>query len=778
LPKFSRRLTEWLVAWRWPLLAVALVLACAAYFRARQLDFDRSIENMFAEDDPLIPPYQKLKQTFGGNEVVLVVYRDEQLMSPAGLERLADVTEKLSKVDGVRGVLSLSKLNEVLAKAESIGKLPPLPNIFNLGGKKKEEPGPPILAADNAMAERFRHLFQGYTHSADGDVAAIACMLIPERETKTSRRDTIDHLRQVADTVDGMIAGEPVMVVDGFRYVEEDGTRLGIWSTILLGLTIIACFRSLRWVVIPILVVQLTLTLTEAILVVSGLQLSMVSSMLRAIVTVVGVATVVHIIVRFRQARLAGWSPRGALVQAGGLLMWPIVGACLTDAVGFASLLAAHVGPVQDFGLMMAIGSLLVLVSVALLAPGLALAAVRFDTDPQAAWGEAYLSHQLGRLIGWVEGAPKTLGVLTLLLVAAAVAGVWRLEVETDFTNNFLPGSPIVKSYRYIEQNLGGAGVWDVMIPAPKTLDDEYLARVRKLEQRLRAIQVDGEDKGDGALSKVISLADADLAAQQNPVLARLPAEVRAQGMAASMQDFYAALRSTKPDADGNYYLRIMLRAHERQPAEQKERLIQRVRQVVREEFPGDNGQPAGQVTGFFVLLTNLIHSMVRDQWITFALAAAGIGLMMMVAFRSVTLALVALVPNALPILIVLGGMGWLDLKINMGAAMIAAVSMGLSVDSSIHYITSFRRARREGKTVSQSLAEVQQTVGRAMVFSTLALIVGFTVLCTSQFVPTIYFGTLVSLSMLGGLLGNLLVLPLLLQLVIRDKPAPSAAVS
>ena len=129
----------------------------------------------------------------------------------------------------------------------------------------------------------------------------------------------------------------------------------------------------------------------------------------------------------------------------------------------------------------------------------------------------------------------------------------------------------------------------------------------------------------------------------------------------------------------------------------------------------------------------------------------------------TVTLAVVALVPNALPILIVTGLMGWLGLKINMGAAMIAAVSLGLSIDSSIHYLSTFRRARDEGRSLDDALAAAHQTVGRAMVFSTLALIVGFSVLCTSQFVPTIYFGVLVSLSMLGGLAGNLIVLPALL---------------
>ena len=225
------------------------------------------------------------------------------------------------------------------------------------------------------------------------------------------------------------------------------------------------------------------------------------------------------------------------------------------------------------------------------------------------------------------------------------------------------------------------------------------------------------------------------------------------------------------------HYLRIMLRSRERQPSSRKQAIIAQVEQICQEEFPPTLEEPrVAEVTGFFVLLTNLIHSVLRDQWITFSVATVGIGLMMMVALRSPVLAVVALVPNALPIAVVTGLMGWLGMKINMGAAMIAAVSMGLSIDSSIHYVLGFRVARDEGASVADALAIVHQSVGRAMVFSILALIVGFTALCGSQFVPTVYFGALVSLSMLGGLAGNLVVLPLLLKLVTRESPAREAA--
>jgi predicted RND superfamily exporter protein len=234
---------------------------------------------------------------------------------------------------------------------------------------------------------------------------------------------------------------------------------------------------------------------------------------------------------------------------------------------------------------------------------------------------------------------------------------------------------------------------------------------------------------------------------------------------------FAAALHAEDPDSPGQYYYRIMLRSQERQNAEAKRLLIEDVTRISREEFA------EAEVTGFFVLLTNLIDSVVRDQWTTFGVALAGIGLTMLLAFRHPGYALIALIPNALPILTVTGLMGWAGVKVNMGAAMIAAVSMGLSVDSSIHYITFYLRSRAQRHSVHAALLDVQRTVGRAVVLSTLALVTGFAVLSTSQFVPTIYFGVLVSLAMLGGLAGNLVVLPLLLQVAAgREGEAENAA--
>ena len=295
MPNLSERITERLIAARWWLLALAVVLAAAAFPIARSVRFDRSIENMFAADDPLLPPYRRLKRTFGGNEIVMAVYVDPDLFSPAGIDRLTQISSACEQVPGVRAVLSLERLM-----------------------------GKEIVNEDNPLAIRMQALFENYTHSSDRRTAAVVCMLDPESTGGPPRQATIAQLRAIMENLPddlpaGVLAGEPVMVVDGFQYVEQDGRRLGIWSSFLLCWTILLCFRSLRWVLVPLAVVQLTLLLTKATLVFSGIQLSMVSSMMTAIVTVVGIATIVHVIVRFREARVRGLSPPKALLAAGSL---------------------------------------------------------------------------------------------------------------------------------------------------------------------------------------------------------------------------------------------------------------------------------------------------------------------------------------------------------------------------------------------------------------------------------------------------------------------------
>jgi predicted RND superfamily exporter protein len=678
-----------------------------------------------------------MARAFGSSEVVLAAYDAPHLFTPAGIEHLRQVTDSLEATPGV-------------ASATSLASTP-------LGSR--------IIEVDaSPTARKLVKLMEGYTLGADHRTAAIACVLQPPaapsaetsrssaRAQAASRADAIDRIRAIiGELPGGTVAGEPVMLRDGFAMLERDGNLLGTSAGLLSGLVLLVCFRSVRWLVVPMAVVLLALWSTRGVLAMLGLKLTMVSTMLSAMVTVVAIATVVHVIVEYRRQRDLGREPEAALREAISVLFWPVVGAIVTDVIGFGSLIFSRVGPVHDFGVMTAVGAVMVLVAAALSVPFLALAG-RFDADPRRAWGEGALELGLDGLVKRIVRRPGLTLAVATVAVAAAVAGMRWLEVETDFTRNFRRSSPIVASYDMIESRLGGAGVWDVLVPT--------------------AEPIDGTVETVAALTKVMSVADV-LAATSPISLERLEQTKVGNWLVAGairlleeqLPQLGRALIGRDPD-DGSTWLRVMLRARERQPAAEKRAIIETVRRIVGEEFPATADAAGGEVTGFFVLLAQLIDRMLADQWFTFLLAAVGIFLLLAVGFRSWLLAAVALVPNALPIFVVLGLLGWAGERINMGTAMIAAVSMGLSVDSSIHYIAAFRRRLHDGHAYSAALETAHQTAGRAMVFSTLALVVGFLALTTSGFIPTVSFGALSCLTLAGGLVGNLVVLPVLLTVL------------
>lgn len=731
---FIHSLIAWLIRWRAWLLVAGIALAAVGVMLGQKLALDRSIEHMFAADDPILEPYHQIQDAFGEHDIVLAMYSDPELTTPAGLARLEELVTKAREIPGVVAVVSLLD--------------PPKASDFD----------------DKERGERFRQMFVGYTHNADLNAAGISCLLEKQETGSASQRETLRQLRElISARPDGVLVGEPVLVEEAFDLLDADGRRLNTWATLLLMLTIFVCVRGLRWLVLPLVVVQMTLVVTRGLLVLLGLQMTMVSSMLAAIVTVVGVAAVLHIIVRYRDALARGLAPQDALLDAGKLLAVPVLFACLTDAFGFAALMTSSVGPVYDFGLMMAIGSLLVLVCAVLVIPGLVLIGAKPE-KLEAVPSEVRLQKRLASTLDWSLAHPLLLGVVGLIATLVGIAGSARLVHETDFTRNFRQDSELVRSYKFVEDNFGGAGVWDIILPAPAQLDKQFLLRVLKLQETLKS-EVPH-------VNSAISIADALDAGTGGIADLRFGAPLAIRGglalMRARMPEFVGAIYRPRSPAEPGF-VRIMLRSPERLDSTQKKELISQVHNVARESFP------EAQVTGPYVLLTKLIDSLVRDQWMSFAVATVGIFLMMLVAFRSYWLALATLLPSALPQIWLFGAMGWLGINVNMGAAMIAAVSLGLSVDGSIHYVLSYQRERKLGASVLEALHRVQKSAGRAAVFATLALVIGFATLCVSDFVPTIYFGALVSLSMIGSLVGNLIVLPVLINLIERAAVEPAA---
>lgn len=759
------------VRWRLPILCFAFLLTGVAWPLASELEFDQSIESLYSDDDPHFAAYARSKEDFGGDEFAIIAWSEPGLF----VEDDTTISEQ-----------SRLKIDRLSAE------------IAAVPGTEAET----VQHAVKALAFPYQRsqvvkLIEGMLVGANHETTAIVIRLKPESLSPISRGETIARIREIASaqTPPAHLVGEPVQVHDMFRYVEEDGRVLFRFSLALLAAVLFALFRTLRWVIVPLMVVVITIRWTEAFLVLTGIRLSMVSSMLNSLVTIIGVATSTHLAMRFREHHRS-LPRRAAVIKTLTELLPPIFWTCATTAVGFCALLSSSITPVRSFGLMMSVATLIGFLVVLLIAPGgmarwrnrstdssrLNAVAKRglwhmLFGDPVPASAERHLDSSLVGISRIVSGRPGMVALIAAVIVVGSIAGLTRLRIETDFSRNFRDDSELVQALNFVESELGGAGTWEVSFPAPSPLTDEFLDEVAELASRLRNELLAGGN-AEGKLTKVVSLTDG---------LELVPRKVGVGFLSKTLtlEQRLGLLRNLQGEVvDGLFNpeqqrMRIMLRGLERQKSESKVSLIARAGEIAGEVMgaasvrsgkidPGDENlrvQNASVVdtSGLFVLLTFLIESLLRDQIVSFGIAAVGIGTMMSIAFRSVKIGLISLVPNLLPIVFVLGSMGWGGVPVNIASAMIASVSMGLTVDNSVHYLTAYRRARRDGADVHDAVERAQTLVGRALVFANVALIAGFSVLTVSQFIPLVYFGVLVSAAMIGGLAGNLFLLPLLL---------------
>ncbi|HIK90701.1 MAG TPA: RND family transporter, partial [Planctomycetes bacterium] len=551
-----------------------------------------------------------------------------------------------------------------------------------------------------------------------------------------------------------------VQVFDMFRLVEEDGQILFLVSLAILSTVLVAMLRSLRWVLAPVGLVLGSVVATRAILYLVGAQLSMVSSMLNSLVTVIGIATCMHVIVHYRDLRRdMSLQPtdsnaksdfpavaRQTLTDMAAPIFWT----CVTTAVGFGSLLVSQITPVRSFSIMMCLATGVVLLGCFIILPATLGSGSRLR-PPANVPMERWLDRALRVTCRGVEQKPLLTAVICLVLFVAAIPGVFRLTIETDFSKNFKESSSIVQSLKFIESRLGGAGSWEVSFDTPEKLTDDFLNVVKELTEELRALTMDDDS------IRILSLTD---------VLSLPP-----RGVLGPVKTLEKATRKQPRLIETLYNeklrrMRIVLRSIEQQSSENKVAQIAKIRTCVREFFasrPELSQTTTPAASGMFVLLAELIQSLLDDQLRSFVVATVGILACMTIAFRSLRIGLISLLPNIFPVAMVMGTLGWIGMPVNIGTAMITSVSMGLTVDSTIHYITAFERARRT-TSVTEALQIAHAGAGRAVVFASLALVAGFMVLTASRFVPLVYFGALLSLSMIGGIFGDLVLLPLLLR--------------
>ena len=807
-------------------LAVLALILIGVGGHARDFRLDASADSLLLESDPDLQRFRGVQARYRTPDLLVVTFTPaEELFSDAVLATLGALRDALSGVEGVERVTTMLDVPLLESSDAPLSELadnvPTLetPGIDRERAKAELSQSPVfrelILSADarttalllsmeddpelESLRMRRQHLLAARAGGAldaagERELADLQAPYERAHRRATERRsDSVAAVRAVLasyrDRNTLHLGGVPMITSDMIDFVRKDLVVFGGGVLVFLVAMLGVVFRQARWVLLPLACCAYAGFFMIALLGMVGWEVTVISSNFLALMLIITLSMNIHLTVRYRQLRRdrperdhPEW-----VAMTVGYMVRPCLYTALTTIIGFASLVFSGIKPVIDFGWMMSIGlAVTFLTSFTLFPCGLLLLGRGADREapPEREFRfTAPLATLCTRHGGLVLLAAGALAVLS-------VAGVSRLEVENSFIDYFSRDTEIYRGMHLIDRELGGTTPLDVVLDLDEARifgedeeddeDDEWLDEEFEDEdiagdpaywfttfkvQRIKEVH----DYLDSLpeLGKVLSFASAlrvgealnegrELDGFHLALLyKRLPEEVRSV-----LIDPYLSIENNEA--------RIFARVLDSRPDLRRAELLERIRHDFRERL--GLGEADVSVTGLLVLYNNMLQSLYQSQIATLGAVLAGVVLMLLILFRSLTLALICLVPNLLAAGLILGLMGLIGIPLDMMTITMAAITIGIAVDNSIHYLYRFREELPGCRDYVRTLRLCHAHIGRAVFYTSCTVVFGFSILILSNFFPTIYFGVLTGLAMLVALLAALTLLPKLLLMI---KPLP-----
>jgi len=757
------RLARFLVERPLPVVLALLFSSIVASILAWHTRFDFTLQTLYRGQDDLVNRSEELKQTFGYEDAVLLVLLEsvgsDTVLSPAALTWQAEVTGKLKQIPDVNSVDSLATL--------SVSKV-----TFSLLPSVQLVPLVQALPVDDeaaaAISERLEQidLVYGSLLSRDHSLAAVLVECDPESRDLDTMRELVATIKQAVDRqplpagFEVRYSGISELRLDIVQHLQAEQMRLIPFAGILYLAALGLAFRRLSGSLIPLLAVGMGLVWTMSMLVVTGQSFNIITNILPVLLMVIGVSNCVHVISRY--AEESHTHPRDRKLATQRTIEHMAV-ACLltlaTTAVGFASFLAARSIVLQSFGLqaMMGLGLLYVSIIATL---GVSL---RFFRAPRSGRSAQLSRSVLTRtivLVGRaVTGYPKTTLSVTTLVIAAAIWSASGISINSYTVETYDDDHPTTKTIRTIEQKMSGMFSLEIGLRADgreSFLEPDVYQRIAKLTR----FALDHDDivfarsyvdliearsvPSSGALDTPPSVSD-----EKARHIRRVERFLRRYA-----DDFgYGAFMTS----DGKH-ARILIRVRDA-GTRRLMTLIEQIQAEIDILFPPELGIDV-QLTGDAYLNTVAMDGMIRGLLASFGWAALVIFGVIALMFRSLRTALISVVPNLTPLCLTLGYMGLRGFDMNAGNVLVFGISLGIAVDDTIHFLYRYREESRLQPDVRTAVLRTLEGTGRAIVLTSLLVVSGLGVLLLSDFVPNRRFAELTSLTMIGALFGDLVLLP------------------
>ena len=773
---------------------ILLITLLSFGYHSKDFRLDASSETLLIEDDPDLKYLQEISNRYGSKEFLILTYTPKDgMMTDTSINNLLSLKYKLQSLDWVHNVVTLLDI-PLLDNSEA-----PLQERLENFKTLKDD--------DVDKLRGFREIisspvFKNFVISEDGKTSGIIVYIkkvepLNDIENKSKReidifRDKVKkqnhnnilEIREIIKSYEDIgkihLGGIPMIADDMMTFIKSDIIVFGFGVFLFIIATLWYVFRKLIWILVPISSCLFSVVIMTGLLGLLGWKVTVISSNFIALMLILTMAMNIHMSTRFLQLKESFPDKNiiDLLILTTQKMFWPILYTVLTTIIAFLSLIFSEIKPIIDFGWMMTMGLITSFIITFTLLPTL----ISFVPRENIAFNK-YKESKLTKFFSKLsQEYSKSIFLISGLIIILSITGISRLEVENSFINYFSKNTEIYKGMKLIDEKLGGTTPLEVIIKFPeKDLNsddkdefedwdnenneennDKYWFTKDKIDKITSVHNYLDSLPETGKVLSFSSIIDVATSLNNNKPLGTLEMGVLYSKIPESIKteiiDPYISIKESEA--------RINLRIIDSQKNLRRNELIKKINYDLKNKIGLDENE--FRLAGVLILFNNLLQSLFTSQILTLGFVMIGIFAMFMILFRNIKLSLIGVVPNFIAAFFILGIIGLLGIPLDMMTITIAAITIGIAVDNSIHYIYRFKEEFQFSKNYNETINICHLTVGKAILNTSITIVFGFSILVLSKFIPTIYFGIFTGIAMLFAMISVLTLLP---SLILFIKP-------
>lgn len=747
-----RFFSEWVIRLRIPI--ILFFVGVTVFFATRMPDaqVDGEMKSSLPADMPSRLSLDRMEKMFGGTEMALIVMEADDVLAESTLKRLKGISDDLEKLPEVDKVLSLFTLKDIHGDGgemyvdSAVGDIP-------VTSEDREALRQRLLDNDLVMGGVVSKEFHA--------VAAIGMLRANAKDFETMK-----HLEEVAARNPGPeklhLAGLPVIRVQVAHDIQTDMKRFLPVGLLIMLLFLFACFRQIRGVVLPFVVVVMAIAVALGTIPLMGWKIHVITVLLPVVLIAVANDYGIHLIARYQEINGPG-NPHSSKDLARMVvqdLSAPVVLAGVTTMAGLLCLMTHIIIPAKQLGILAALGVLFALVSSLTFLPAL----LSFLPKPKPVKGLADednrrpgpLHRLLIRTADVVVSYTRRVLLAIVLFTLVASVGIAWVRVDTNPIHYYSPENPLYQSSVLVDKEFGGSTTVSVLVTG-SIKEPAVLKEIDGLEQRLKALPMVGDTTSIARVVKRMNRAFND----DNPEYEKIPDTLEEVAELFLTYEFSGDPEDFERMVDIPYENALLTVRVNSASTEDIKTVVGFIEEEVRQRPDG----AVKEASGFGKLLADLADAVVRGQVWSLLLSLLVVGFLVAVLFRSFTAGLTTAIPLGLALILLFGMMGWFNFELNIATVMLSSIMIGVGIDYTIHFLWRYREERAAGFLQAEAVSRTLTTTGRGIVFNALSVVVGFGILLVSSFVPVKFFGALVMVTILTCLTGALVLLPAVILL-------------